>query len=237
MDDRSLYKSPTIDLAQSIDQGLRSYMIRVYNYMGAGLGITGLVAFLVSLSPELMHTIFLTPLKWVVIFAPLVLVFFISFKLETLKFSTAQILFWTYAALVGVSIASIFWVFKGPSIARVFFITAGTFAATSLYGYTTKKDLTGFGSFLMMGVIGIVIASVVNLFLKSTAMQFIISIISVLVFTGLTAYDTQTIKSIYMESDDAETAGKKALFGALQLYIDFLNIFMSLLYLFGDRRD
>ena len=220
----------------AIDEGLRNYMIKVYNYMALGLGITGVVALLVSSNTQLMHTIFATNLKWLVIFAPVGLVMFLSFGINRMSFATAQLIFWAYSALMGVSMASVFWIFTGSSIARVFFITASVFGAMSLYGYTTRKDLTAFGSFLFMGLIGIVIASIVNIFLHSTMMQFIISCIGVLVFTGLTAYDTQTIRRTYYEHDDQESMGKKALFGALQLYLDFINLFYSLIQLFGDRR-
>lgn len=219
-----------------IDQGLRSYMISVYNYMALGLAITGGVAFFASNSPELMATIFQTPLKWVVMLAPFVMVFILSARIAHMSFSSAQITFWVYAGLMGLSLSSIFLVFTGESIAKLFFITASVFGAMSLYGYTTKRDLSEFGSFLMMGVIGIVIASLVNIFLKSSAMQMIISIVGVLVFTGLTAYDTQNIKEMYLAADNSETAGKKAILGALNLYLDFINLFISLLQLFGDRR-
>ena len=179
--------------AAQIDVGLRSYMLQVYNYMASGIALTGIVAYLVASSPTFINAIFGTPLMWVVMLAPLGAVFFLSFKINSIKFSTAQIIFWAYAALMGVSMASIFLVFTGTSVARVFFITAGMFGAMSLYGYTTKRDLSAFGSFLFMGLIGIVLASVVNMFLASTALQFAISVIGVLLFTGLTAYDTQRI--------------------------------------------
>lgn len=219
-----------------IDQGLRSYMVSVYNYMALGLAITGGVAFLASNSPELMATIFKTPLKWVVMLAPFVMVFILSARIGQMSFSSAQITFWVYAGLMGLSLSAIFLIFTGESIAKLFFITASVFGAMSLYGYTTKRDLSEFGSFLMMGVIGIVIASLVNIFLKSSAMQMVISIIGVLVFTGLTAYDTQNIKEMYLAADDSETAGKKAILGALNLYLDFINLFISLLQLFGEKR-
>jgi len=230
-----------------IDEGLRAYMLRVYNYMTAGLGLTGLVAFAVANVPALggifYHAVqvqggvIMQPnlLGWVAIFSPLALVFFLSMRIQTMSFGSAQLTFWVFAGLMGVSLASIFWVYTGTSIARVFFITAGTFGAMSLYGYTTKRDLTGWGSFLFMGLIGIVIASLVNLFLASPALYFAISVIGVLIFTGLTAYDTQKIKEMYLESDGSEIAGKKALMGALRLYLDFINLFIMLLRLFGSR--
>ena len=223
--------------AAQIDVGLRSYMLQVYNYMASGIALTGIVAYLVASSPTFINAIFGTPLMWVVMLAPLGAVFFLSFKINSIKFSTAQIIFWAYAALMGVSMASIFLVFTGTSVARVFFITAGMFGAMSLYGYTTKRDLSAFGSFLFMGLIGIVLASVVNIFLASTALQFAISVVGVLLFTGLTAYDTQRIKELYNSLDDSEVYGKKALMGALTLYLDFINLFIMMMQLLGNRRD
>ncbi len=233
-DDKTVWRSGTA--VGAIDQGLRAYMIQVYNFMAMGLGITGLVAYAVASSPELAGLIFGTPLRWVVIFAPLAMVFFISFRIEQMSYSTAQMTFWVYAVLMGLSMASIFLVFTGQSIARVFFITGSLFGAMSLYGYTTKTDLSAMGSFMMMGLFGIIIASIVNLFMQSSAMQFVISIIGVIVFTGLTAYDTQSIKEMYAESDGSEMMGKKAILGALRLYLDFINLFLILLQFFGDRR-
>ena len=175
--------------------------------------------------------------KWVVIFAPLAMVFFLSARIGSMSLSTAQISFWIFAALMGASISSIFLVYAGESIARVFFITAAAFGALPLWGYTTSKDLSGWGSFLFMGLIGIIIAMLVNLFIGSTALQFAISVIGVLVFVGLTAYYTQRIKEVYLASDDSETMGKKALMGALSLYLDFINLFILLMQLFGQRRE
>lgn len=217
------------------DEGLRQHMLQVYNYMGLGLALTGVVAFLVAATPALYTPIFGTPLKWAVMLAPLGFVFFLSFKIESISASTAQMLFWAFCAVMGLSMASIFLVFTGASIARVFFITAATFGAASLYGYTTKADLSKFGSFLFMGLIGIVIASVVNIFLGSSALQFAISAIGVLVFTGLAAYDTQTIKTNYAEHAGSETNTKLAVMGALSLYLSFINLFHMLLYFMGDR--
>lgn len=223
--------------AAQIDVGLRQYMLQVYNYMASGVALTGIVAYLTAAYEPLRNAIFGTPLMWVVMFAPLAAVFFLSFKINSIKFSTAQAIFWGYAGLMGLSLASIFLVFTGESVARVFFITAGTFGAMSLYGYTTKRDLSQFGSFLMMGLIGVILASLVNLFLASSALQFAISVIGVLIFTGLTAYDTQRIKELYSELDDSEVFGKKALMGALTLYLDFINLFIMLMQLLGNRRD
>jgi len=223
----------------AIDEGLRSYMLSVYNYMGLGLAITGLVAFVVASTPALYVPIFTTPLKWVVMLAPLGFVMFLGARMQAMSVSAAQITFWAFAAVMGISLASIFLVFTGESIARVFFITAAAFGATSLYGYTTKADLSRFGSFLFMGLIGIVIASLVNIFLGSSALQFAISVIGVLVFTGLTAYDTQRLKEEYLSGfyGTGEMVAKGAIMGALGLYLNFINMFMMLLQLFGTQRD
>jgi hypothetical protein len=218
-----------------IDAGLRQYMLGIYNYMAAGLALTGIVAYVAATS-GLYQAIFGTPLFWIVLLAPLGLVMFLSFRIEKMSLVAAQLSFWVYAALVGLSLAGIFLVYTGASIARVFFITAGTFGAMSLYGYTTKRDLTQFGSFLFMGLIGIVIAGLVNLFMRSTALQLTISAIGVIVFVGLTAWDTQRIKAIYFQGDGTMVAGKKAIMGALSLYLDFLNLFLMLMQLLGDRR-
>lgn len=217
------------------DEGLRSHMLRVYNYMGIGLVVTGLVAFMVASTPALYVPIFSSPLKWVVMLAPLAFVLLFSFKMQTMSAASAQAMFWAFCAVMGLSLASVFLVFTGTSIARTFFITATMFGATSLYGYTTKRDLTQFSSFLIMGLIGVVIASVVNIFLGSTALQFAISVIGIAVFVGLTAWDTQTIKEQYAENFDAESQQKLAVFGALSLYLNFVNIFQLLLSFTGER--
>ena len=227
---------PAIGAEVDIDVGLRDYMLRIYNYMASGLALTGIVAYVFAQS-GLYIAIARTPLIWLVMLAPLGLVMWLSFGINRMQAATAQALFWVYAALMGVALASVFLVFTGESVARVFFITAGTFGAMSLYGYTTQRDLSQWGSFLFMGLIGIIIASLVNIFLASSALQFAISVIGVIVFVGLTAYDTQQIKEMYFENDDAQTAGKKAIMGALRLYLDFINLFMMLLQLFGSRRD
>jgi uncharacterized protein len=220
-----------------IDVGLRDYMLRIYNYMASGLALTGIVAYVAAASGfyvQIAHT----PLFFLVILAPLGLVFWLSYGINRMQASTAQGLFWVYAGLMGLSLGGIFLVYTGASIARVFFITAGTFAAMSLYGYTTQRDLAQFGSFLFMGLIGIVIASLVNLFIGSSALQFAISVIGVVVFTGLTAWDTQQIKEMYSESSyGGEVATKTAVMGALRLYLDFINLFIMLLQLMGTRRD
>lgn len=219
-----------------IDVGLRQYMLSVYNYMASGLLLTGIVAMMVASSEAALMTIFGSPLKWVVMLAPIGFVLFLSARIHAMKASTAQALFWVYAGVMGLSMATIFVAFTGASVARVFFITAGTFAAMSLYGYTTKRDLSAIGSFLFMGLIGVVIASVVNIFLASSMLQFVISVVGVVVFVGLTAYDTQRIKEVYLEGDDEQTMTKKAIMGALTLYLDFINLFIMLMQLLGDRR-
>jgi FtsH-binding integral membrane protein len=226
-----------------IDQGLRSYMLGVYNYMASGLAVTGAVAggtyMLAVQNGQLTpfgQTLFQSPLMWVFVLAPVALVFFLSFRIQAMRAATAQAVFWIYAALNGVAFSTLGLVYSGNSITRVFFISAATFGALSLWGYTTKRDLSGWGSFLFMGLIGIIIASLVNLFMASTALQFVISVVGVLVFAGLTAYDTQSIKEMYLEADDSETMSKKILMGALRLYLDFINLFLYLLRLIGDRR-
>ncbi|MBM3556491.1 MAG: Bax inhibitor-1/YccA family protein [Alphaproteobacteria bacterium] len=226
------------DQAQDvIDQGLRSYMLSVYNYMAGALALSGIFAIAVARWEPLTMLVFGTPLKWVVMLAPIGLVLLLSFRIHSMRFGTAQTVFWIYAASMGLSLGAILLVFTGASVARAFFVTAGVFGAMSLWGYTTKRDLTGMGSFLFMGVIGLVIAGLVNIFLESSALQFAISVITVLVFTGLTAYDTQKIKEMYLDSEPGEVIGKKALMGALTLYLDFINIFMALVQLFGDKRE
>ena len=222
--------------AAQIDVGLRQYMLQVYNYMASGLALTGIVAYL-GASTGFYAAVAQTPFIWLVVLAPLGAVFFLSFRIQAMSFFAAQAAFWVFSVLMGLSLSYIFLRYTGARIARVFFISAGTFAAMSLYGYTTKSDLSRFGAFLMMGLIGIILASVVNIFIGSTALQFAISVIGVLVFVGLTAYDTQRIKEVYLETDDREVMGKKALMGALTLYLDFINLFVLLLQLFGGRRE
>ncbi|ASP34977.1 Bax inhibitor-1/YccA family protein [Labrenzia sp. VG12] len=222
-----------------IDEGLRSYMLGVYNYMTLGLALTGFLAlgtYMVAVSnPAVAQTLFSGPLYFVLLFAPLGMVLWLSARIQSMSASTARTMFLVYAAVMGVSLAPIFMVYTGGSIARVFFITAAAFGSLSLFGYTTKKDLSGWGSFLLMGLIGIIIASIVNIFLASSALQFAVSVIGVLVFAGLTAYDTQQIKEMYYEGDNSEVATKKSVMGALRLYLDFINLFLMLLSLFGNR--
>jgi hypothetical protein len=221
--------------AAAVDAGLRAYMLRVYNYMCVALALSGAVAFVVSTSPAMQQAIFGTPLMWVVFLAPLGLVFFLSARINKMSASAAQTTFWIFAALMGMSLASIFIAYTPESVTRVFFITAGAFAGLSLVGYTTKRDLSGMRTFLFMGVIGLIIAMVVNMFLGSSMLQLGISVIGVLIFAGLTAYDTQQIKLMYLEADSGEVATKKSIMGALRLYLDFLNMFIFLMHILGNR--
>ena len=245
-----------------IDAGLRAYMLRVYNYMVLGLAITGFAAlgvYMLSVTGDagsaarsatggalairsgvfltpIGYYLFVSPLKWAIILAPLALVFFFSFRIQSMKPATAQVTFWIFAALIGLSLGSIFLVYTHTSIVRVFFITAASFGALSLYGYTTQRDLSGMASFLIMGLIGVIIASLVNLFMQSTAMQFVISVVGVLVFAGLTAWDTQRLKSEYLHGAmEGDVLERSAIMGALSLYLNFLNMFTLLLNLFGQR--
>lgn len=229
------YRVPSAE-AQAVDQGLRAYMIGVYQYMGLGIALTGTIAFLLSTQPEIMAAIWSTPLKWLVVLAPIPVALYTQFRIHTLNPTTAQGLFWLYAALVGLSMSLLVAVYTGTSIARVFFITAAAFGALSLYGYTTQRNLSGMGSFLFIGLIGIILAAVVNIFLQSSAMQFAISVIGVLVFAGLTAFDTQRIKQMYYEAaGDQTTAARYSVLGALWLYISFVAMFQFLMSLIGDR--
>ena len=223
----------------STDEGLRKFMLRVYSYMTAGLGITGVIAWLFSNAyisgNAIVISLMQAPLAYLVMFAPLGIILWMSFGINKMKASTAQNLFWLMAACYGISLASIFLVYTGATIARVFFISSSMFLAMSLWGYTTKRSLAKMGSFLMMGLIGLIIASIVNIFLGSSALQFAMSIIGVIIFAGLTAYDTQMLKEIYVANENSETVTKKAVMGALKLYLDFLLMFQYLLMLFGNR--
>lgn len=221
----------------AIDTGLRQFMISVYNYMASGLALTGIVAYGAA-ETGLYASLIDTPmLFWGVTLAPLALVLLLSFRIEKMSLGAAKTAFWAYAALVGLSLSGIFFVYTGTSIARTFFITAATFLAMSLFGYTTRADLARTASFLLMGLVGIIIASIVNVFLASSIVQLAISVVGVIVFVGLTAYDTQRIKEIYLNSDNPAIAGKKAIMGALALYLDFLNLFILLMQLTGNRRN
>ena len=235
--------------AVTMDEGLRAYMLKVYNYMATGILLTGIIALLtfkmsvvtneagtiIGLT-EIGIAMYMSGLKWLIMLAPLGVVFYMSFGINKMSASKAQTTFWIFAALMGLSLSSILLVYTGMSVTRVFFICSATFGAMSIYGYTTKRDLTKLGSFLMMGLIGIIIASLVNIFMKSSMMYFVISVLGVLIFVGLTAYDTQKIKNMYTSSDTGEMIGKKAVMGALTLYLDFINLFIMLLRLFGQRR-
>ncbi len=227
----------------AVDEGLRAYMLGVYNYMAAGVALTGITAYLTwslavsngQLTP-FGEALYNSPLKWVVMLAPLGFVLFMSFRAEAMSVGAAQLAFWAFAAVMGISLSSIFLVFTGQSITQIFFVTAATFGALSLWGYTTKRDISGWGSFLFMGLVGVILASIVNIFLQSSGLQFAVSVIGVLVFAGLTAYDTQRIKDTYYAvAGNAELAAKSAIMGALSLYLDFINMFMMLLNLFGNR--
>jgi FtsH-binding integral membrane protein len=232
--------------AVAYDLGLRAYMLKIYNYMASALALTGIVAVGASSSPAFINALYhvqngqvvgMSGFGWLVAFAPLGLVLWLGMGINRLSTAAAQGIFWAYAALVGLSLTSIFLVYTGESIARTFFVTAGTFGAMSIYGYTTKRDLSGFGSFLIMGLIGLIIASVINIFLQSSGLAFATSVIGVLIFVGLTAYDTQKLKAMYYQvSGSADALAKASIMGALNLYLDFLNIFIYLLRFMGDRK-
>jgi hypothetical protein len=223
--------------AATLDQGLRAHMLRVYNYMASAVALSGIVAALVASSPAAMQLIFGTPLKWVAMLAPLAFVLVLSFRFESMSKSAVQALFWAYAASIGVSLSVLLMVYTGTSVARAFFISAAMFAGMSLYGYTTKTSLAKFSSFLIMGVFGLLIAGIVNIFMQSTMMQFVISAASVLVFCGLTAWDTQRIKDTYAEYAGTEVEDKLTVMNALGLYINFIVIFQSILQLTGQRNS
>jgi len=243
------YQQSRAQAAPAIDAGLRDYMLKVYNYMASGLALTGLVAYMLFQATavtgptgdivgltNLGVSLYTGPMMWIVALAPLGVVMYMSFGIRNMSASRAQTMFWVFAFLMGLSLSTIFLTYTQASIARVFFITATTFGAMSIYGYTTKRDLTAMGSFLFMGLIGIIIASIVNIFMQSSMMYFVISVLGVLIFVGLTAYDTQKIKNMYMAYDSGEVSAKKAIMGALTLYLDFINLFIMLLRLFGARR-
>jgi FtsH-binding integral membrane protein len=219
------------------DAGLRRHMLGIYNNMALGLVITGLVAFGIAGTPALYQPIFGTPLKWAAMFAPLAFVFFLSFRIERMSLASARTAFFAFAAVMGVSMAAVFLSFTGASIARTFFIAASMFLGMSLWGYTTKRDLTGWSSFLLMGLIGVVVASIVNVFLGSTTLQLIVSFAGIIVFTGLTAWDTQRAKSDYLAFAGTAHAEKLGIMGALSLYLNFVNLFQLLLTFFGQREE
>jgi len=233
-------------VAGAIDAGLRAYMLSVYNYMFVGLVLTGATAWMVASVPEIRALFFqydeatgrigMSILGWIALFAPLGLVLLLSFRISRMSLPVAQATFWLYAAMMGIGIAPWLLLYTGASVAEVFFITAAMFGAMSLWGYTTRTDLTGFGSFLFMGLIGLLIAMLVNMFFQSAMVQWVVSVIGVLIFTGLTAYDTQKIKNMYVANEDGTVSGRKAIFGALALYLDFINLFLFMLRLMGSRR-
>lgn len=233
--------------AASFDMGLRAYMLGIYNYMASALALTGIVALGSTMIPAVMHALYryspegalmgMAPLGWLVAIAPLFMVIALSMGIQRMSVQAAQATFWAYAGLMGLSLSSIFLVYTGASVARVFFITGGMFGGMSLYGYVTKRDLTGMGSFLIMTLFGVIIASIVNIFLRSPGLYWALSVVSVLLFTGLIAYDTQKLKNLYYQvAGNAEAAAKASIFGALSLYLDFINLFLSLMRLMGDRR-
>ena len=240
----SRYMTSRVATAAQIDQGLRAYMLGVYNYMTTALALTGVAVLATKMLSfdEASGTLtpfgaalYTSPLLWVVALAPLAMVFWLSFRLQSMPISKARVLFYVFAGVMGVSLSSILITFTGASVARAFFITAGAFAALSLYGYTTKRDLTALGAFLVIGLVGLLLAMIVNLFIGSQGLEFAVSVLGVLIFAGLTAYDTQKIRLMYLESDDYSIAQRKSIMGALVLYLDFINMFLFLLRLIGNR--
>ena len=229
----SFYK----DAVAAVDVGLRKYMLKVFSHMSVGLAVTALSAYFISTSQVIMSAIFNSGLIWGLIIAELGLVIYLSARIEKMSSQTAQFSFYSYALLSGISLAPVFVVYTGESIATTFFVTSATFLSMVIYGYTTDKDLTGMGSFLMMGLFGLIIATLVNLFLKNSTLNFVTSIIGVVIFTGLTAWDAQVIKSLYFEGESQEASEKKSIMGALRLYLDFINMFLYLLRFLGNRRD
>lgn len=250
MNMNELQRKPSVEFVErstaNIDEGLRNYMIKVFNYMGAGLILTAVVAWLVANTSLInlfynidmqSHSVSMSALGWIVAFAPLIMIFAFNYVVSNKSLNAVQLMFWGFSAVMGASLASIFLLYTAASMTRVFLITAATFGAMSLYGYTTKKDLTKLGSFLFMGLIGLIIASIVNIFMQSTAVYWALSYMGVAIFVGLTAYDTQRMKNLYYSTRGSdETAGKMAVSGALSLYLDFINLFMYLLRIMGDRR-
>jgi uncharacterized protein len=233
----------------AVDQGLRAYMIGVYNYMTLGLGVTGLVAYgafalgtvqtetgRLALTP-FGHAIYQSGLRWVIVLSPLALVFWLSARIQTMSVATARNAFIAFAALIGLSMSALLVVYTGASIGRAFFATAAAFASLSLYGYTTQRSLSAMGSFMMMGLIGLIVASLVNIFLQSSGLQWALSILCVAIFAGLTAWDTQSIKQMYFGGDSYEIVQKKSIHGALRLYLDFINMFQAILMLTGSSRN
>jgi len=243
VDQNPYYSASGSRSAAEIDEGLRAYMLTVYNYMASALALTGLAAYVTANTSAILQLLYTvqgnmiapTMLGYVAMFSPLAFVLALNFGINRMQASTVQMVFWAFAVVMGLSLSSILLTYTGASVAKTFFVTAAAFGSLSLYGYTTKKNLTGMGSFLIMGLFGLIIASIVNMFMQSGAMDFIISVVGVLIFAGLTAYDTQRIKLMYLESDHSETASKKAVMGALSLYLDFINMFLFLLRFMGNR--
>lgn len=229
----SFYK----DAVASVDVGLRKYMLKVFSHMSVGLAVTAAAAYFVSTSTAIMQLLFSSGLMWGLILAELGVVIYLSARIDKMSTQTAQLCFYSYALLSGVSLAPIFLVYTGASIATTFFVTSATFLSMVIYGYTTDKDLTGMGSFFTMGLFGLIIASLVNIFLRNSALHFVTSVIGVVIFTGLTAWDAQVIKSLYFEGESQEASEKKSIMGALRLYLDFINMFMYMLRFLGNRRD
>ena len=227
------------------DSGLREYMIGVFGNMCLALIITGVVSFLLAYRPDIMALFYaqtakgygLSALGWIITFAPVVFILVFNYKIHSMSANTARMMLWFYSALLGLSLSPLFMMYTGESVARIFFITSSIFASMCIYGYTTKRDLTSFGSFLFMGLIGVLLASLVNMFLQSPAIEFVVSLITVLVFTGLTAYDVQRITGIYYGMPASEMRDKAAVIGALSLYMNFINLFISMLRLFGHRKN
>lgn len=239
-ENRYAQPSSTARSGAAVDEGLRSYMLGVYNYMSAGVALTGVVAYLVaewaSSNPQVMQTLYHSPLKWVLMLAPLAFVLVLNFGIHRLSAASTQLVFWAFAGVMGLSLSIAFIIYTNASIFQTFVVTAAAFASLSIYGYTTKKDLSGWGSFLIMGVVGLIIATILNWFLQSSALSFAVSVIGLLVFAGLTAYDTQRIKDEYLViRHDAEMVAKASVMGALSLYLDFVNMFQFLLSFMGDR--
>lgn len=238
MDDNRYMNTAQAEASQ-IDMGLRSYMLGVYNHMTIALALTGFFAYGLKIAamniPGVAQLFFGSPLQFVVMFAPFAMVMYLSFRIQSMPANRARTMFYVYAALMGLSLSSILFVYTGTSVARAFFITAGAFGGLSIYGYTTKRDLSPIGAFLVVGLIGLILAMVVNMFVQSAGFEFIISIVGVLIFAGLTAWDTQKIKSMYAASDNHDVATRKSIYGALTLYLDFINMFLLLLRLFGNR--
>jgi FtsH-binding integral membrane protein len=231
---RQQFTAGTATSAQ-YDAGLRAHMLKVYNYMASGVLLTGIVAMFVAESPAILSAIFSGPQAYVVMFSPFIMVLVMSFGINKLSTFALQACYWVFAGLMGLSLSTVLLAYTGESVARVFFITAATFGSLSIYGYTTKKSLSGMGSFLFMGLVGLIIASIVNIFMQSSMMEFVISVIGVLIFAGLTAYDTQKIKQMYFDGHGTEALSKLSIMGALKLYLDFINMFLFLLRLFGSR--